>query len=104
MNNFLKKNNIATLQVPHISLLAAARIVARKRRQFGKKKAANNRNDYTFRESMLLQDSQKCKHRASWLYTFTNLARELVPLEPRRNKAEPEKSVLFYCSRRLCFE
>ena len=44
-----------------------------------------------------------CKIRKS-VNTFTNLAREFTPLDPRRNKSGPEKSVQIYCSGGLAYE
>lgn len=80
MRHFSRKNNTGSLQASVITASAAIMNIARKKRYSLLKMAANGRITYAFRSPMLLQDSQKCKHRTSRLYTFTNLARELSPL------------------------
>ena len=80
MSHFSRKNNTGSLQASAITASAAIMNIARKKRYSLLKMAANGKITYAFRSPMLLQDSQKCKHRTSRLYTFTNLARELRPL------------------------
>ena len=104
MRHFSRKNNTGSLQASAITASAAIINIARKKRYSLLKMAANGRITYAFRSPMLLQDSQKCKHQQVGYTLLQILPGNFVPLEPRRNKIGPEKSVLFCCSRRLCYE